>query len=103
MKTASKLVLALATALSLVAAGVSAQSSRSGSPSGSTLEEKPAGRGVVTPEKGSAGATTEGVTAEPKPIEAPPPGVPVDERTYRELKERAREGQDTDRSSKPAQ
>ncbi len=103
MKTASKVVIALVTALSLVAAGVSAQSSRDGSTSGGTPEEKPAGRGVVMPEKGSEGATTESVTAEPKPIEAPAPGVPVDERTYRELKERAKEGQDTGRSSKTAQ
>lgn len=91
MKTASKVAIALVAALLLAPAGVIAQSGMGGSTSPSPPEIRPADQGVALPLTRGEAPTQEEMAEEPKLIEAPAPGVPVDEQTYRELKERAKE------------
>lgn len=57
----------------------------------SSPDRKPVAQDVVEPIKGGETSRQEGVGIGPQPIEAPAPGVPIDRRTYRELKERAKE------------
>jgi hypothetical protein len=92
MITVSKATMALSVFLALAMVGGTAQSLMNGSAPRSTREKKPVTQGVVPPIEGGATSVQEGEAVGPWPIEAPAPGVPVDRRTYRELKERAKGG-----------
>jgi hypothetical protein len=77
----------------VAAAWVIAQSFISGSSPASAVEGMPPiQQEVVSPLKRAEPPKGTGATGEPRLKEAPHPGVPVDDRTYRELKERAKGG-----------
>jgi hypothetical protein len=79
-----------ATGTLLAAAWIIAQSSIGGFPSTPTVEGiPPVQQEAVSPIEGGGSPKGIGVTGVTGMIEAPRPGVPLDDRTFRELKERA--------------